>query len=1059
TVGWTTSKAAQYHKYKTEGDYIVTLIAKSACGYDTFKGKVSVYYNPQAAFAFDQSVGCKPLSVHLIDTSKGRGLTRLWTVTEGTNTYTFTDSILNYTFTRHGVNSVSLRVTNPCGSSTISRNFKVNDKPNAGFANISGTCVPMTVNFNNTTSSDFSTQTYFWDFGDSTTSTQKNPGSKIYTLAGNYTVKLIVTDSCGSDTFTQTFTAYGMPVAILSGDTVGCTFDSLSFNNQSTNSTTYNWSFGDNTSATTNSAGVLKKVYTSTGNFTVRLIAGTGAGCKDTTYHNLYIKPGAKAQFNLDKTYGCAPVTFKFSNSSFFAKDYKWFANGRLISTNAVPNDTTLGTDSSVVKIKLLVTSASSCQGDSMEKTIFTAKNPKAIINNKDSGCGVLTVNFANASQNAVTYNWSFGNGTSSTLKNPTAKFQQAYVKDTIYKVQLKVTNWLGCKDSTVGSILVFPSPTSEFSVSTLEGCGPLSVNFTNLSRTNNNKPFSSLKHDWKFENGTTSKDVDPSATYTASAYTDTLYTVKLKVTSANGCANSSVQTITVFPQPKIQFTPDKTSGCALLPVKFKNLSSPMDTGNIDMMKFRWYSGNGNSDTSIDFNASYNASNYSDTVYTVKLIGYSEHGCVDSSTFNITVHPQPVARLLTDKVDGCTPFYVKANNVSYSKDGGPISHAYDFGNGFKSFQSNDSTVYLNSTDSTLKFNIVYQAISQYGCRDTAERQILVYPKPKAAFDVSTKKACAPVLVNLKDKSVNAHYFYWGTEGQALNKGNANTSIILDGINLFDSLYIIKHVVVSNHNCISDTAYQQVIAMGKPKAEFTFNKDSGCAKEKIQLINTSLGAYRYTWRFGDNTTSTAVNPKHKFPIQSGTGRDTVYQVRLEVSSVTGCKDTSDKPVYLVNKPLDNILLDKPLGCTDLMVNMKHQSTSFTTLYWDLGDGSAFATTDSVNHTYVNPMANMTMQPKISLYRKRFNCLDTASTFVMVYPKPISDFKAQRNDPCDAGNYQFINKSKNNVSNQWLFNDGTVMNVSSFSTVLPASQEKDTFYNVKLYVKNNYQCVDS
>ncbi len=1059
TVGWTSSKAAQYHKYKTEGDYIVTLIAKSACGYDTFKGKVSVYYNPQAAFAFDRSVGCKPLSVHLIDTSKGRGLTRLWTVTEGSSTYTFTDSILDYTFTRHGVNSVSLKVTNPCGSNTLSRNFKVNDKPNAAFANISGTCVPMTVSFNNTTTSDFSSQTYFWDFGDSTTSTQKNPGSKIYTVAGNYTVKLIVTDSCGIDTFTQTFTAYGMPLAVLSGDTVGCTFDSLSFNNQSTNSTTFNWSFGDNTTATSTTTGVFKHVFTNTGNFTVRLIAGTGAGCKDTTYHSLYIKPGAKAQFNLDKTYGCAPATFKFSNSSFFAKDYKWYANGKLVSTKAVPNDTILNSDTNVVKMKLVVTSASSCQGDSLERTFFTAKNPQAIINNKDSGCGPLTVVFSNASQKAVSYNWDLGNGVTSTLKNPSTKYQQAYVKDTIYKVKLTVSNWLGCKDSSTGSILVFPSPTSDFSVSVLEGCGPLSVNFTNLSRTNNNKAFSTLKHSWKFENGTTSTDVDPSATYTASLYTDTLYSVKLKVTSANGCANSSVQTITVYPQPKLSFTPDKTSGCAMLPVQFKNNSSPMDTGNIDMMRFRWYSGNGSSDTSKDFNAVYNASNYSDTVYTVKLVGYSEHGCVDSTSFNITVHPQPVARLITDKVDGCTPLHIKADNVSYSKDGGALSHVHNFGNGFQSYQSNDSSIFFNHTDTTVQFKIVYQTISQYGCRDTAEKLVLVYPKPKAAFDVSTKKACAPVLVNLTDKSVNAHYHYWGTEGQTVAKGSSNTSIILDGINLFDSLYIIKHVVVSDHNCVSDTAYQQVIAMGKPKAEFTLSKDSTCARESIQLVNTSLGAYRYNWKFGDNTTSTAVNPKHKFPIMSGSGRDTTFNVRLEVSSVTGCKDTTELPVYLVNKPLDNILLDKQLGCTDLEINMKHKSNLFHTLYWDLGDNSAFATTDSVNHTYVNPMGNLTMQPKISLFRKRFNCLDTASAFVMVYPKPISDFKAQRNDPCDAGNYQFINKSKNNVSNQWLFDDGTIMNVSSFSTVLPSSQVKDTFYNVKLYVKNNYQCVDS
>jgi len=44
TVGWTTSKANQSHNYKKEGDYIVKLFAKTACGIDSFKSTVRVFY-------------------------------------------------------------------------------------------------------------------------------------------------------------------------------------------------------------------------------------------------------------------------------------------------------------------------------------------------------------------------------------------------------------------------------------------------------------------------------------------------------------------------------------------------------------------------------------------------------------------------------------------------------------------------------------------------------------------------------------------------------------------------------------------------------------------------------------------------------------------------------------------------------------------------------------------------------------------------------------------------------------------------------------------------------
>ena len=1056
--GWINSKAAQYHKYMSEGDYIVTLIAKSACGNDTFRDRVSVYYNPTAAFKFSNPRGCKPLSVTVTDTSKGRGITRLWTVTEGSNTYTYTDSVLNYTFTVPGNNTISLKVTNLCGSNTLTRNFRVNDKPKAGFATINGTCVPMTVSYNNTTASSFTNPTYKWEFGDGTTSTVKNPASKIYSTPGNYTVKLIVADSCGVDTFSQTFTAYGLPVAILSGDTVGCTFDSLKFNNQSTNSTTYNWSFGDNQTANSSSLGIYKHMYTTTGAFQVRLIAGTGAGCKDTAYHNLYIKPGAKAQFSINKTFGCNPTTFKFTNSSFYAKDYKWYANGKLVSTDANANDTTIYTDSTVVKMKLIVTSNSSCQGDSMERTFFTAKNPKPVVNALDSGCGPLKITFANNSTNSVSYSWNLGNGTSSTLKNPVSTYQQAYTKDTVYRIKLSVTNWLGCKDSTYGFVRVFPSPTSAFELDKTEGCGPLTINVTNTSYTNNKKPFSSLSHQWRFGDGTSSSDVNPSHTYYASDYQDTFFSIKLKVVSINGCANSSVQTIQVFPNPTAQFTPDKVAGCGILPVKFTNSSTPKDTGNIDMMSFLWNSGNGVTSTVKDLTANYAASMYSDTVYTATLIGTSEHGCKDTNTFNITVHPQPHAQFITDVTTGCTPLKVKTTNQSFSKDGGTLNHGWNFGNGYQAFVKEDSTVLINNSNADMNFTINYQATSQYGCKDSASTVITVRPKPVAKLTVSTKKACAPIALTVNDNSINAASYIWG-EGSTSYVGGTSTKMLLQGQNLFDSLYIIKHAVTSVYGCVSDTAYEQVIAMGKPQAVFTTAKDSACARENVQLINTSLGGYRYLWRFGDNTTSNQVNPRHKYSINALTGRDSVYNVSLEVSSVAGCKDTTKNTVYLVNRPVDKIVLDKQTGCTDLEITMGHASKAFKTLFWDFGDNSSYATNDTVKHTYINPMGNLTMQPKIALYRQRFNCMDTATTMVYVYPKPVSEFKTQRNDPCDAGNYQFINKSKNNVSNEWIFNDGSVVNVSSFSTILPASKERDTFYSVALYVKNNYQCVDS
>lgn len=1059
TIGWITSKAAQYHKFAKPGDYVVTLIAKTACGLDTFKNTVKVYYKPKAYAVFNGYGACSPFNGNYIDTSKGRDLKRIWRIQSSKDTITYTDSVLSYTFNKAGYYKITLVVYNQCGRDSISRTIRVTDKPVAGFANVTGTCVPFALNLTNTSTSWFNNPQYKWYFGNGDSSTSSNPGPVSYTVAGTYTIRLIVKDSCGTDTFSRTLNAYGLPQASISGDTTACTFDSLVFKNNSVNAGSFSWDFGDNSTYSQTGTSDVKHVYSNYGKFTVRVIAGTGAGCLDTAYMDVNIKSGAKAQFSINSNYSCSPATFKFTNNSIYGKDFYWYANGQLISRGTTPNDTTIYTDTTVVSLKLITTSSSSCQSDSMEKVFFTPKNPQAIVAAVSPGCGPLSVAFSNQSVAAVRNYWNLGNGNLSTAVNPATQYPHAGNKDTIYTIRLRVENWLNCKDSTTASVKVYPAPKAVFSMGGDKGCGPFNVNFTNLSLTNNKDAFSSLSHNWKFGDGSNSSLSDPSHVFPASVVQDSTYKVRLTVTSQHGCKDSTEQSVRVYPKPIIRFTPDKVSGCAILPVNFTNYSKPGDTGSINIMKFIWKSGNGATATTKNFSASYKASVYGDTVYRVTLVAETEHSCVDSAGFNITVHPQPKAIFTTNFNAACTPFNLKANNQSVSKDGKALTHSWNFGNGYLSNQASDSSLYINNTQSNASYQIRYIAISAYGCKDTAMKNITVYPKPIAAFGVSSKKICAPAVLTLTDKSSNAYSHFWSA-GYTMAQGNAKQTVALPGLKLFDSLYIISHAVTSANGCLSDTVYEQVLVMGRPEAGFLFSKDSTCARETISLINTSLSGYKFTWDFGDKSAkSTLINPKHKFPIVTAGGRDTGYLVTLEVSSSSGCKDTAAKKIYLVNRPLDNIVLDKSTGCTDLEVKMSHQSKSFKTLYWDLGDNSAFNSSDSVTHTYVNPLGNLTMQPRIILYRKKFSCLDTAYATISVYPKPLADFKTQRNDPCDAGNYQFINKSKNNATNQWVFDDGTTVNVSSFSTLLPSSAYKDTFYNVKLYVKNNYQCVDS
>lgn len=1057
TYGWTTSKASQYHKYDKEGDYIVTLIAKNACGVDTFKDKVKVFYFPKAAFSYNVDRGCNPLVVNLVDTSKGRGITREWKVTEGSSTYTYSDSILNYTFTKPGTHSISLKVSNQCGQSSLTKNFKVNDKPKAQFASISSGCTPLTVSFNNTSTSYFTNPSYSWSFGDNTTSNQKNPSSKIYTTPGNYEIVLVVNDSCGTDTFKRTFTVFGLPVASFTADTASCTFDSISFVNQSTNSTLYKWTMGDGQTFQSNNLNTLKYAYKTTGNFTIRLISGTTNGCADTTFSNVVIKPGAKAVFNINQSYACSPATFKITNNSLYSSSYNWYLNNSLLSQSSTLSDIVLNNDSTIAALKLIVTSSSSCQADTLEKVFFTPAYPVAVINNLDSGCGVLKVDFNNGSTFATQYKWNLGNGQTSTIKNPSVNYNASLTKDTIYNVQLIAKNWLGCSDTTVSSVKVFAAPKAVFAADKTKGCGPLTVNFTNASVTNNSNSTNTLSYLWQInQSQSTQKDIQH--VFYASNKVDSVYTVSLKVTSQNGCVDNANRTITVHPNPTVNFSLDKDKACYELKTSTINLSKPGNNGNITSMTFNWNFGNGSTANTLNSNISFKSSNTQDTTYKITLIGKNQYNCIDTAIGYAIVFAKPVADFNVNANSGCTPFTLKTINQSYGKDTSVISHYWNFNQLHYSSLKNDSFVFVNNTNTNKVYNVTYIVSTQNNCKDTATTAITVRPKPLVDFKLSANRLCAPAQLTVTDQSQNASQYFWGTSS-TLNTGTSIEKINLPGVYLFDTTYTIYHQVASSFGCLSDVVSKSVVITGKPKADFTFSKDSLCSSDKVQMSNNSFGASSYLWKFGKTQSSFSVNPNFSVFLNPYTRRDSIINVALFVTSASGCKDTLQKNVYFVNKPVEKMNIDNAYGCTDLNVYFENASSVFKVKSWDMGDNTVYLNSEKITHSFHNVSQELIYQPKVQLIRQKFNCQDTTYGNVIVYPKPKADFVSNRPDVCDEGLFQFVNKSKNFKANTWLINEKEYYNQYDLNAQLTYSAKNDTIYRVKLIVNNAYSCIDS
>jgi outer membrane protein assembly factor BamB len=154
-----------------------------------------------AKFSAENTFGKAPLNVSFTDESSGHGITGwLWdfgdnSASNETNPY--------HIYAENGLYTINLTVTNSEGSNTSTRIGLVNitDQitPVANFSyNVSGTQSPVSVKFTDT-SYNTNAITWFWDFGDNTTSNFQNPTHQ-YAEVGTYSVTLTVSNQNGNNT-------------------------------------------------------------------------------------------------------------------------------------------------------------------------------------------------------------------------------------------------------------------------------------------------------------------------------------------------------------------------------------------------------------------------------------------------------------------------------------------------------------------------------------------------------------------------------------------------------------------------------------------------------------------------------------------------------------------------------------------------------------------------------------------------------------------------------------------------------------------------------------------
>jgi PKD repeat protein len=196
--GNTSSLSDPMHTYAAAGTYTVCLIVLDDCGADSTCQSVTITCATPIPDFGSLSSG---LSVDFTNTSTvGTSPSYLWDFGDG-NTSTLSDP--THIYAAGGTYTVCLTVSDVCGTDSSCQSVVVSD------------CTIPTVSFttvNNDPSYDFTntsvttgSATYSWDMGDGNGYSTMD-ASHTYTANGTYVVTLVVTDSCGVDSTSQSIT-------------------------------------------------------------------------------------------------------------------------------------------------------------------------------------------------------------------------------------------------------------------------------------------------------------------------------------------------------------------------------------------------------------------------------------------------------------------------------------------------------------------------------------------------------------------------------------------------------------------------------------------------------------------------------------------------------------------------------------------------------------------------------------------------------------------------------------------------------------------------------------
>ncbi|PWR75016.1 PKD domain-containing protein [Methanospirillum stamsii] len=623
-------------------------------------------------------------------------------------------------------------------------------------------------------------------------------------------------------------------------------------------------------------------------------------------------------------------------------------------------------------------------------------------------GDAPLTVQFTDKSLGIPTsWSWEFGDGGTSTEKNPLYVYQNPGV----YSVTLTAKNIVSSQSVTKKDYITvyepIKPPVADFNGNPTSGMVPLTVTFTDLS-TNEPETWS-----WIFGDGGTSAEQNPVHTYTEVG----VYTVNLTVSNRAGTSSKEKPEF-IHAQPSVippvaDFNGNPTSGMVPLTVTFTDASQNNPTA--------WSWKFGDNVTSVEQNPVH--------TYTVPgtypvTLNCSNSAGSDEITKPEFIHAQPsvitpVAKFVGEPRSGTVPLMVTFTDLSENN---PTSWEWNFGDNKNSSEKNPVHVYESAGSYTVSLTVTNSA----GSDTLVEQNYIVVTAPIlppiADFNGAPREGKVPLTVTFLDLSKNnPKQWYW-------KFGDNTTSEERNPVHTYtaEGIYTVE-LTVSNEGGADTKIANEYITVTPagypPDAQFRGNPTSGTAPLSVSFTDLSTGSpTSWQWEFGDGGTSTQQHPEHTY---NSPGE---YTVTLTAVNAFGMStEIREKYIRVFEKPVPlkaSFMGEPTSGKEPLTVQFTDLSAGNPeTWMWNFGDEG---TSSERNPVHVYQKAG-TYTVFLTVTRGEDRSSEIRYNYITVLPAgkpPVPDFVASPTTGYVPLDVQFTDLSTDNPTAwRWDFGDGT------------------------------------